>query len=132
MVPVDSNGDSAHAKRSHPSLNLTDAQLRSALRFAERRLRSLDTEYTALQRAYRHEIATIRRLLIDRLLNRMMAQDGPLSVEQQVELRRRFERHGLSGDQISGLARTVSRGRTDAIGPLTEIEGMALLLRLEH
>ncbi len=128
-----SDGDfNGRAKYSRSSLNLTDSQLRSALRFAERRLRSLDTEHTALQRAYRHEIATIRRQLIDRLLKRMMARDGPLSGEQQQALRRRFEKRGMSGAQIAGLVRTVSRGRTDETAALTEIEAMALLLRLEH
>jgi hypothetical protein len=130
---MDSDGDSGgRPNHSRPGPHLTDAQLRSALRFAERRLRSLDIEHTALRRAYRHEIATIRRQLIDRLLKRMMARDGPLSDEQQAELRRRFDERVLSTAQIAGLVRTVSRGRTDAVAALTEIEAMALLLRLEQ
>jgi hypothetical protein len=129
---MQSDGDSnGRANHSRPGPHLTDARLRSSLRFAERRLRSLDTEHKALQRAYRHEIATIRRQLIDRLLKRMIAQDAPLSEAQRDELRLRFEERALSAAQIAGLVRTVSRGRTNETSSLSEIEAMALLLRLE-
>ena len=118
---------SATSEYSH----LNDAQLRSAIRFAEAHLRSVEEDHDALRRAYCDEIALIRRHLIDRLLARILARARPLSDQQCSELRRRFERRATPAVEVASLVRAASRGRTDQLDALSEIEAMALLLRLE-
>ncbi len=111
---------------------LNDAQLRTAIRFAEERLRWVEEDHVELRRAYRDEIDTMRGQLIDRLLTRMIAQAEPLSEEQRCKLHRRFEQRAIPAEQISLLVRAASRGRTEQFHSLTEIEAMALLLHLER
>ena len=118
---------SATSEYSH----LNDAQLRSAIRFAEAHLRSVEEDHDALRRAYCDEIALMRRHLIDRLLVRILARARPSSEQQRSELRRRFERRATPAVEVASLVRAASRGRTDQLDALSEIEAMALLLRLE-
>ena len=109
--------------------HLNDAQLRAAIHFAEAHLRSVEEDHDALRRAYCDEIALMRRHLIDRLLVRILARAGPSSEQQRSELRRRFARRATPPIEIASLIHAASRGRTDRLGALTEIEAMALLLR---
>jgi hypothetical protein len=111
--------------------HLNDAQLRSAIRFAEAHLRSVEEDHDALRRVYGDEIALMRRHLIDRFLVRILARARPSSEQQRSELRRRFERRAMPPVEIASLVRVASRGRTDRLEALSEIEAMALLLRLE-
>lgn len=110
---------------------LNDAQLRSAIRFAEAHLRSVEEDREALRRAYCDEIALMRRHLVDRLLVRILARARPSSEVQRSELRRRFERRATPAVEVASLVRAASKGRTDRLDGLSEIEAMALLLRLE-
>ena len=110
---------------------LNDAQLRSAIRFAEAHLRSVEEDHDALRRAYRDEIAVMRRHLVDRLLVRILARARPSSELQRGELRRRFERRATPAVEVASMVRAASKGRTDRLDGLSEIEAMALLLRLE-
>jgi hypothetical protein len=129
---MDFDGD-AGAPGSAPEYSeLNDAQLRAAIRFAEKRLRWVEEDHVELRRAYRDEIHTMRGQLIDRLLTRMITQAEPLSEEQRCKLQRRFERCATPAEQILLLVRAASRGRTEQLHSLTEIEGMALLLHLER
>ncbi len=112
-------------------LHLNDAQLRLAIRFAEAHLRSVEEDHHALRRAYCDEIALMRRYLIDRLLVRILGRAKPSSEQQRSELRRRFERRAIPPVEVASLVRATSRGRTDQLDALSEIEAMALLLRLE-
>ena len=109
---------------------LNDAQLRSAIRFAEAHLRSVEEDHDALHRAYCDEIALMRGHLIDRLLVRIITRARPSSELQRSELRRRFERRAASAVDVASLVRAASKGRTDQLDALSEIEAMALLLRL--
>jgi 23S rRNA G2069 N7-methylase RlmK/C1962 C5-methylase RlmI len=112
--------------------DLNDAQLRTAIRFAEKRLRWVEEDHVELRRAYHDEIDSMRGQLIDRLLTRMIAQAEPLSEEQRRELQHRFERRAMPAEQVALLVRAASRGRTEQLHALTEIEATALLLRLER
>jgi len=107
---------------------LSDDQLRSALRFAAKRLRSVQADHVALVRAYRDEIAAMRRLLFDRLIT----MDARVSAKQRREAHRVMKRRGMSPSEMSILIRAITRGRTDQLDGLTEIEGMALLLHLKR
>jgi hypothetical protein len=118
---------SAASEYSH----LNDAQLRSAIRFAEAHLRSFEDDHDALRRAYCDEIALMRSHLIDRLLVRILARARSSSEQQRSELRRRLERRARPAAEVASLVRAASRGRTDQLDALSEIEAMALLLRLE-
>jgi hypothetical protein len=129
---MDFDGDPGAPASADEYSDLNDAQLRTAIRFAEKRLAWVEEDHVELRRAYRDEIDTMRGQLIDRLLARMIAQAGPLSDEQRCELQRRFERRALPAEQIALLVRAASRGRTEQLHALTEIEAMALSLRLER
>jgi hypothetical protein len=110
--------------------HLNDAQLRSAIRFSEAHLRSVEEDHDVLRRAYGDEIALMRSDLIDRLLVRVLTRARPASEQQLDELRRRFERRSTSALEVAALARAASRGRVDQLDALSEIEAIALLLRL--
>src|SRR5579863_4563836 len=84
---------------------LDDAQLRSAIRFAEAHLRSIEEDHDALHRAYCDEIALMRRHLIDRLVVRILARASPSLEQQRTELRRRFERRATPAIEIAALVR---------------------------
>jgi hypothetical protein len=129
---MDFDGDPGAPASAHEYSDLNDAQLRSAIRFAEKRLRWVEEDHVELRRAYRDEIDTMRGQLIDRLLTEMIAQAEPLSEEQRCTLQRRFERRGMPAEQIALLVRAASGGRTEQFHALTEIEAMALLLHLER
>jgi hypothetical protein len=129
---MDFDGDHGAPAGANAYSDLNDAQLRTAIRFAEKRLVCVEEDYVELRRAYRDEIDAMRGQLIDRLLRRMIAQAEPLSEEQRCELQRRFERRAMPTEQVAFLVRAASRGRTEQLEALTEIEAMALLLRLEH
>jgi hypothetical protein len=47
-------------------------------------------------------------------------------------LQHRFERRAMPAEQVALLVRAASRGRTEQLHALTEIEATALLLRLER
>jgi hypothetical protein len=120
-VPVTTGGGYSH---------LNDAQLRAAIRFAEKHLRSVEEDHEALRHAYRDEIAMMRGHLVDRLLARILVRARPLSEQQYGELRRRFEQRATSEVEVTSLVRAASCGRTARLDALNEIEAMALLLRL--
>jgi len=121
----------APVRRVSAYSQLSDTQLRSAIRFTRAYLQSIEEEQAVLRRAYNDEIAIMRGELVDRLIARIMTRTGPLSPEQWRELLRRFESHALPTAHITALVRSASRGRTDDVGALSEIEAMAILLRLE-
>jgi hypothetical protein len=129
---MDFDGEPGAPASADEYSDLNDAQLRTAIRFAEKRLRRVEEDHVELRRAYRDEIDSMRGQLIDRLLTRMIAQAEPLSKGQRCELQRRFERRAMSAEQIALLVRAASRGRTEQLHALTEIEAMALQLRLER
>lgn len=116
----------------HDYSQLNDEQIRSAIRFAEKRLRWAQEEHVELTRAYRGEIDAMRRHLFDRILTRIITSAAPLSNEQRDDLRRAFERRALNSHDVAHLIRATSRGRTTQVDALTEIEAMALLMRLER
>jgi len=113
-----------------PYAGLADAQLRSALRFAETHLRSVQDDHDSLCRLYRDEIAAMRSHLIDRLIARVITRAKPLSDQQRLELLRRFEWRAMPRAKVVSLVRSASRGRTDHLEALSEIEAMAILLYL--
>jgi len=111
---------------------LNDAQLRSAIRFAEAHLRSVEEDHDALHRAYCDEIALMRGHLIDRLLVRIITRARPSSELQRGELRRRFERRATPAVEamleiVASAGRAVQVGMSNhevalRIGLLTEKE----------
>ena len=109
---------------------LADAQLRSAIRFAEAHLGSIQDDHESLCRLYRYEIATMRAQLMERLVRRIITRAKPLSDQQRCELVRRFERHAMPRAKVVSLVRSASRGRTVHLEALSEIEAMAILLYL--
>jgi hypothetical protein len=111
---------------------LSDDQLRSAIRFAEQRVRWMEEDHVTLLHAYREEVTTMRRHLVNRMLARMAARGARLSREQHRDIGRAFERHGMSADDIAILVRSATKGRSDRADALTEIEAMAVLLWLER
>jgi hypothetical protein len=129
---MDFNGDPGAPASADEYSDLSDAQLRTAIRFAEKRLRWVEEDYVEVRRAYRKEIGAMRGQLIDRLLSRMIVQAKPLSEEQRCKLQRRFEGRAMPAGEVALLVRAASRGRTEQLHALTEIEAMALLLRLER
>jgi hypothetical protein len=62
----------------------------------------------------------------------MITAVAPLTDEQRRRLSQALERHGVHPDAMAALIRTTTKGRTDQLDALTEIEAMALLLRLEQ
>jgi hypothetical protein len=129
MAPDVSFGASSNA---FDYSQLDDEQLRSAIRFAEKHLRWIEEDHTALLLAYRGEIDAMRRHLIDRMLRRIITGSAPLSDERRRDLSRAFERRSMDASAISKAVRATSRGRVARVDALTEIEAMALLLRLDR
>jgi hypothetical protein len=111
---------------------LNDKQLRSAIRFAEKHLRWVEEDHVTLLRVYREEIDAMRRHLIDRMLRRMVTCSAPLSEEQRRDLSRAFERRAMDSSEVTKVVRAASRNRASHVDALTEIEAMALLLRLDR
>jgi len=111
---------------------LDDDQLRSAIRFAEKHLRWIEEDHTMLLHAYRDEIDAMRRHLIDRMLRRIVTGSAPLSDEQRRNLTHAFEQRAMDASEITKAVRATSRGRVARVDALTEIEAMALLLRLDR
>ena len=111
---------------------LDDDQLRSAIRFAEKHLRWIEEDHTTLLHAYREEIDAMRRHLIDRMLRRIVTGSAPLSDEQRRNLTHAFEQRAMDASEITKAVLATSRGRVAHVDALTEIEAMALLLRLDR
>jgi hypothetical protein len=63
MATMDSDVPSGAAAQAFDYSQLNDEQLRSAIRFAEKHLRWVQEDHTALLRAYREEINAMRRHL---------------------------------------------------------------------
>jgi hypothetical protein len=127
---MDSDVPSGASAQAFDYSQLNDGQLRSAIRFAEKHLRWVEEDHVTLLRAYRDEIDAMRRHLIDRMLRRMVISSAPLSSEQQRDLSHAFERRAMDASEIAAVVRAASRGRVGHVNALTEIEAMALLLRL--
>lgn len=117
---------------AHAYWELDDGRLRAAIQLTENRLRWVEEDHIELRRAYRDEIDAMRRELVVRFLRQIAAQADPVSAQQRRDLYRRFERRAMVAGEIALAVRVVSRGRTDRLDALTEIEAMALLLRLER
>ena len=130
MTAMDSDVPSGASAQAFDYSQLNDGQLRSAIRYAEKHLRWVEEDHVALLRAYREEIDAMRRHLIDRMLRRMVTSSAPLSAEQQRDLSHAFERRAMDAREIAVVVRAASRGRVGHVDALTEIEAMALLLRL--
>ena len=111
---------------------LNDEQLRSAIRFAEKHLRWIEEDHVTLLQAYREEIDAMRRHFIDRMLRRMVTGSALLSDEQRRDLHRAFEQRSMDSGEMARIVRAASRGRVGEVDALTEIEAMALLLRLDR
>ncbi len=73
----------------------------------------------------------MRRHLIDRMLRRIVTGSAPLSNEQRRDLRRAFAQRSMDSGEMANVVRAASRGRVGEVDALTEVEAMALLLRLE-
>ncbi len=129
---MDSDVPSGASAQAFDYSQLNDGQLRSAIRFAEKHVRWVEEDHVTLLQAYREEIDAMRRHLIDRMLRRMLTSFAPLSNEQQRDLSRTFERRAMDASEIAKVVRAASRGRVGHVGALTEIEEMALLLRLDQ
>jgi len=110
---------------------LNDAQLRSAIRFAEKHVRSIEEGRIELLHAYQNEIEAMRRHLFDRLLRRMITVAEPLSDEQRRDLSLALDQRRMQPNQIATMIRSLTYGRTDQLDEITEIEAIALLLRLK-
>ena len=132
MATMDSDVPSGASAQAFDYSQLNDRQLRAAIRFAEKHLRWVEEDHVTLLRAYREEIDAMRRHLIDRMLRRMVTSSAPLSGEQQRDLSRAFERRAMDASEIAVVVRSASRGRAGHVDALTEIEAMALLLRLDR
>jgi hypothetical protein len=132
MAAMDSDVPSGASAPAFDYSQLNDEQLRSAIRFAEKHLRGVEEDHGTLLRAYRSEIDAMRRQLIDRMLMRIVTDSAPLSGEQRRDLHRAFERRAMAASEISKVVRAASRGRADRVDALTEVEAMALLLRLDR
>ena len=132
MTAMDSDVPFGASAQAFDYSELNDVQLRSAIRFAEKHLRWVEEDHVTLLRAYREEIDAMRRHLIDRMLRRMVTSSAPLSDEQQRDLSRAFERRAMDTSEIAKIVRAASRGRVGHVAALTEIEAMALLLRLDR
>ena len=132
MTAMDSDGPSGASAEASDYSQLNDGQLGSAIRFAEKHLRWVEEDHVTLLQAYREEIDAMRRHLIDRMLRRMVTSSAPLSGEQQRDLSRAFERRAMDASEIANVVRAASRGRVGHVDALTEIEAMALLLRLDR
>lgn len=132
MATMDSDVPSGASAQAFDYSQLNDGQLRSAIRFAEKHLRWVEEDHVTLLRAYREEIEAMRRHLIDRMLRRIVTSSVPLSGEQQRDLRRAFERRAMDASEIAVAVHAASRGRVGHVDALTEIEAMALLLRLDR
>lgn len=132
MTAMDSDVPPGALAQTFDYSQLDDEQLRSAIRFAEKHLRWVEEDHVALLRAYREEIDAMRRHLIDHMLRRMVTGSAPLSEEQRLDLSRAFERRGMDASEITKVVRTASRGRVSQVDAMTEIEAMALLLRLDR
>ncbi len=74
----------------------------------------------------------MRRQLVDRMLSRMAARGERLSHEQRRDIACALERRGVSAVDVATLVRSATKGRSDRLEALTEIEAMAVLLRLER
>ena len=129
--PMESDDHAATSSTDDYS-QLTDEQLRSAIQFAEKRVRGVEEDHLALLRAYHEEISAMRRHMFDRVLGRLIAVAGPPTQAQSRTLQRAIERRGLLPKQVAILIRATTRGRTDRLDALTGIEAMALRLRLER
>ena len=132
MATMDSDAPSGASAQAFDYSQLNDEQLRSAIRFAEKHLRWLEEDHVTLLRAYREEIDAMRRHLIDHVLRRIVTDSAPLSAEQRRDLHRAFERCAMGASEVAKVVRGASRGRVDRLDSLTEIEAMALLLRLDR
>ena len=132
MTAMDSDVPSGASAEASDYSQLNDGQLGSAIRFAEKHLRWVEEDHVTLLQAYREEIDAMRRHLIDRMLRRMVTSSAPLSDEQQHDLSRAFERRAMDASEITKVVRAASRGRVVRVDALTEIEAMALLLRLDR
>jgi len=132
MATNDSNGGPSASPSPADYSQLSDGQLRSAIRFAERHLRSVEEDHIELLRAYRDEINAMRRNLFDRMFRRMTTAAIPLSDEQRRDLSRALDQHHMQANDIAATIRAATDGRTDRIDALTEIEAMGLLLRLKR
>jgi hypothetical protein len=132
MDSIDSDIPSGAHAQAFDYSQLNDQQLRSAIRFAEKHLRGVEEDHVTLLRAYRDEIDAMRRHFIDRILRQMVTASSPLSDEQRRDLHRVFERRAMDASEIAKAVRAASRGRVGHVHSLTEIEAMALLLRLDR
>ncbi|HUA09474.1 MAG TPA: hypothetical protein VMA98_09380 [Candidatus Acidoferrales bacterium] len=129
---MDSNGRPGPSAHPGDYSQLSDEQLRSAIRFTEKRLRWTEEEHVELTRAYQGEIDAMRKHLFDRILSRMITGAAPISEEQRDDVTRALERAALPPEAVAQLIRATTKGRADQVTALNEIEAMALLLRLER
>jgi hypothetical protein len=129
---MDSDGRCGPPGCAQDYSQLNDEHLRAAIRFTEKHLRWLQEDHSELARAYRSEIDAMRAYLIDRMLTRLISGSAPLSDRQRHDLNAAFERCAIRPNEVARLIRAATRGRTEQIVALTEIEAMALLLRLER
>lgn len=127
LAPMDFNNSNVDGYSQ-----LTDEQLRGAIRFAEKRIRWADEDHVALQQAYRAEIAAMRKHLFDRLLGRLITTSTPPSAAKARDLRRAIEQRALLPSDVAMLVRATTKGRTDQLESLTEVEAIALRIRLEQ
>jgi hypothetical protein len=132
MAAIDPDVSFGASPNAFDYSQLDDEQLRSAIRFAEKHLRWIEEDHTTLLLAYRGEINAMRQHLIDRMLRRIVTGSAPLSEEQRSDLSRAFERRAMDPTEITKAVRATSRGRVARVDALTEIEAMALLLRLDR
>ena len=132
MIHMDTDGRSGPSSRPRDYSQLNDEQLRSAIRFAEKRLHWSQEEHVELMRAYSDEIEAMRRHLFDRVLMRLVTNAAPLSTEQHARLSCALVRHGLSSSDVERLISATTKGRARDVDGLTEIEAMALIIRMER
>lgn len=111
---------------------LSDTQMQSAIRFAEERIRWIEEDHAVLVRSYRDELVAMRRHLVNRIFARMAARGTPLSGAQRQDLRRTFRVRSMTAEAVCALVRAATKGRTDRLDALTEIEAMAIMLHLQQ
>ncbi len=132
IAPMDSDGRSGASAHPHDYSQLNNEQLRSAIRFAEKRLCWVEEDHVTLLRVYRDEIDAMRQDLIGRVITRMITAAAPLSDEQRHNLHRVFERRAMSAEDVARLIRAATKGRVDKLVAMKEKNAMALLLRVER
>jgi hypothetical protein len=88
-----------------PYARLSDAELRTAIRYTERLLDEIEQDHRALRSAYRDEIETMRSHFLDRLLARVIMTDTLITAEQRTRIEGLIGLQNIAATKLSRLVR---------------------------